>query len=252
MGCCTGRGRGPAHAGLLTRRGGAARGGDHADLLDALLHAHEDGRALTERQLVFELSALVFAAHETTATSLTWAIGLLAAHPEVHARVLAELETVPLPRVPTPKQLRTRPFLSQVIDETLRLYPPLYVISRQALAPDRLGDLDVPGGTRVLIHILGLHRDRRHWAQPDHFDPDRFSTTRATHPRTAFQPFLSGPRRCLGAPLAMAELQLILPMLLRRFRFELVDGLPRPECGAVLQPDGGLPVVIHRREVSDA
>ena len=215
------------------------------DLLEVMLAAHGGGRRLTVQQLIFEMSALVFAGHETTATTLAWALALISSHDDVQRRLLEELAARPVAGGTPPTDPRFRPFLRQVVDETLRLYPPLYVISRQAAAADQLGDRPIPLGTRLLIHILGIHRHPMYWTDPDRFDPDRFAEPR--HPKGAFLPFMLGERRCLGASLAMAELLTILPRLLQRFRFTLPAGLPRPACGAVLHPASGVPAVVHLR-----
>jgi cytochrome P450 len=210
---------------------------EHGDLLDTLLAAP----GFTQDEVIHEISAIVLAGHETTATTLTWMLYELSQRPELVERLRRELGD----RDPDLADLPRLPLLGRVVDETLRLYPALYVNSRQALRPDVVAGHAVPAGTRLLVNILGIHRSPRYWRDPGAFDPDRF--VREEHHRSAFVPFLVGPRRCVGAPLALAELKLILARVMRRFDLRVVPGrVVRPETRAVLQPAGGIRMEVHR------
>ena len=221
------------------------------DLLDMLLDARDPdgGRGFDERGLIHEMSAIVFAGHDTTAAALGWVLVLLASHPEVAAGVRAEIDAVLRGRGPTADDFRRMPYLRRVVDESMRRFPPLYINSRQAIDDDRVGGYPIPAGSRLLINILGIHHDPRHWPEPEVFEPARFEPTRAEgRHRFAFIPFLGGPRRCLGAPLARAELMVILPRILQRFIPHLPPGaVVEPEAAAVLQPRGPLPMVLEAR-----
>lgn len=214
------------------------------NLLEMLLAARleDSDHRFTEAQLIHEMAAIVFAGHETTATSLTWTLCMLSQHPDVAAKVQDELTRVLADRRPTMADIENLPYLGQVINETMRLLPPLYVISRQSVAVDQLGDYELPAGVRALIHVLGIHRNPQYWSNPDTFDPDRFERIRMEQQhRFAFMPFLDGPRKCIGGPLAMTELQLILPMILQQFDLRPVSAVSAtPEATVTLRPQGGL------------
>lgn len=214
------------------------------DLLDMLLthRLEESEHRMSEAALIHEMSAIVFAGHETTATTLTWLFYALARYPRVAVPVRRELADVLGGQTPDVNNVRSLQCLERVINEVLRLYPPLYVNSRQAIAADELGDYRIEPGTRLLINILGIQRQHQHWPDPDRFDPDRFlpEPVRTRH-RFAFLPFLMGPRRCLGATMAMLEMQLIAPLILQRFTPVLEAGQSvTPQAQVVLAPQGGL------------
>jgi cytochrome P450 len=220
-----------------------ARRQDHTptpDLLNMFLthQLEDDARRFSEEELLHEMSAIVFAGHETTATALTWVFCLIAQHADVRERLLGEIDAALGGRAPDAESVKAMPYLARVIDEALRLYPPLYVNSRQAKAGDVLGALPIPAGTRLLINILGIHRNPAHWPDPGRFNPDRF-TPEAMAARHSFAhiPFLKGPRTCVGSTLATLELQLIVPTILQRCRLVL-EAPVTPEAGVVLQPKG--------------
>ena len=223
----------------------------NTDLLNMLLthRLEDDGQRFSEQQLLHEMSAIVFAGHETTATALSWVFALLAQHPETYKMLMTEIDQVLGTRNPTPDDIKNMSFLEQVIEETLRLYPPLYINSRQAIKDDNFGKQVLAENSRVLINILGINRNSDHWHKPDVFMPERFSPEKKQKRHSfAHIPFLKGPRMCVGAPLAMMELQLIVPMILQRFSLSL--GKPGPvlaETGVVLQPRGGLFLKVSKR-----
>lgn len=225
------------------------------DLLEMLRAAEleESNHKLTEEQVNHEMSALVFAGHETTATTLTWLLYVLSQYPEVAEKLRDELAGVLNGRKPTMADIGNLPYMQQVIDETMRLYPVLYMVSRQALAPDRFGDYEIPAGGRALISLLGIHRNPRYWDDPDSFLPERFDPGRRKPHECALMPFMAGPRKCIGGPLAMAELQLILPTIVQRFDLRLPQGVVvEPEAAVVLRPKGGLHMTAHPRRTPGA
>ncbi|HFC12793.1 MAG TPA: cytochrome P450 [Anaerolineae bacterium] len=223
----------------------------HNDLLDMLLAAklEDTGHTFTAEQLILEMSQIVFAGHETTAITLTWLLYLLAEHPDVEAKVQAELERVLAGRTPQMADLSQLTYLNQVIDETLRLYPAAYVTSRESIEADQLGEYTIKSRTSVIVNIYGIHHDPRYWENPEQFDPARFSAEkRKTQHKAAFIPFLIGPRKCIGEPLSRVEMQLILATLLQRFRFQMVAGtVVEPDAFFVLQPKGGLSMIAQAR-----
>jgi cytochrome P450 len=226
-------------AGIVDAR--IASGTPKDDLLDLLIATHLEGdgeRRFTKADLVGEMSGIVFAGHETTAETQTWLFSLLARHPEVEARVLAEIEEVAGERALTVEDTERMPFTEQVISETLRLYPPVYLTIREADEDLEVEGIDIPAGTRLVVNIRGLHLDPRAWVEPERFDPDRFATNAGRH-RFQFIPFLGGPRKCLGDHLALLEMRMTVPTLVRRLRFEQV-GEPRPVAGFTLATDGGM------------
>ena len=196
--------------------------GDHpGDLLDMLMMARdeEDGSRMSTAKLMDELFGIVSAGHETSSITLAWLFHSLAAHPESEAKVHAELDQVLGDRLPTVADLPNLPYLKQVIDETLRRYPAAYVSTRQSIAADEIAGYSIPAKSIILINIYGLHHHPAYWADPERFDPDRFALAHADAiNRQAYLPFLLGPRKCIGEPLAYLEMQLIAATIAQRFR----------------------------------
>ncbi|MCQ8242387.1 cytochrome P450 [Rhizosaccharibacter radicis] len=223
------------------------------DLFD-LLEAARDGdtgASIGRDLLRDEVSTLILAGHETTAVALFWACYVAARLPEHQDAILAEAETAGdalepdgagavLDRLP-----RTRAFL----DETLRLYPPAYLVVREAMAADRIGDLPVEPGTVISISPWLLHRHERFWDRPERFDPDRFAPGRPPPDRMVYMPFGAGPRICVGMQFALAEAVLVLARLVRRFRIELPGrGEVVPRAVVTTQPDRLVPFrLVSRR-----
>lgn len=220
--------------------GGARPPATVADLLDLLLDAEdpETGRRMTREELRDNLLTFIVAGHETTALTLAWALYLCAFDPAVQERASAEARAVLGDRAATAWDMGALPYVSRVVNETLRLYPPAAFLSRTAQAPDRLCGREVRPGDTVMLPIYALHRHRLLWDRPDAFDPDRFATA---PDRYAFLPFGAGPRICIGASFAMQEAVVILATLLARFRFEAVPGRqPEPRMILTLRPHGGV------------
>lgn len=205
------------------------------DLLASLLAARdpETGTRLDDEQLRHELQMLTGAGETTTSEALTFCLSLLGRHPEVLARVVHEVDStvgrgsVELAHV---KQLS---LLRQVIDESLRLYPPSYVLARAAIETTTLGDITLKPNAIVLYSPYTLHRDPRFWDSPEDFRPERFASGGEIErvPRYAYLPFGAGPRRCIGENLAQLEMVMALTRILQRFELELPSG-PAPALSA--------------------
>lgn len=239
------------------RVGGAAASGDGKppgddlgrslgdDLLGMLLSArYDDGSAMAERQVRDEVMTIFLAGHETTATSLAWTLELLDANPEAEASLRDELRTVLGDRDPGFADLPRLPYLRMVVEESMRLRPPVWTFSRTAAAADVLGPCKVPAGTLVMMSPYAMHRDPKWWSEPEAFRPERFSPAETEkRPRYSYFPFGGGPRICVGSGFAMAEGELVLASLIRRFKFRLA--VPRPvdlKPIVTLRPVGGMPM----------
>jgi cytochrome P450 len=196
------------------------------DLLSMLMHARdaETGATMTDRQLRDEVTTILLAGHETTAVALTWAFYLLSQNPEAERRLQYELADVLGGREPGLADLEQLPWTRQVIDETLRLYPPVWGMDRSVHADDDLDGFHVPRGVSVLVSPWVMHRSPSLWSEPEAFRPERFAPGADEVPRYAYFPFLGGPRQCIGSGFAMMEAQLLLATLAQRFRLELVPG----------------------------
>jgi cytochrome P450 len=226
---------------LVTRVLGQRREqpGDRGDLLSMLLAARDDdGRPMSDKQIRDEVITLFLAGHETTAIALSWALVLLARHPEVDERLWREGSETLGDRLPRAEDLARLPYTEAVVREALRLYPPAYVIGREALANCSLGGYTIPARATIYFSPWVLHRDPRWFEEPERFRPERWldgSTARL--PKYVFLPFGGGPRVCIGERFAMMETVLVLATLLRRFRFEPAGPDPLPFPSITLRPD---------------
>jgi cytochrome P450 len=198
------------------------------DLFDLLLAARdpETGQGFSSDQLRDQIATLILAGHETTAVTLFWSLVLLAGAPDEQRRVAEEARGIDISpdnaMTVMPGLVRTR----AVISEAIRLYPPAFALAREAIGPDRVGTIDIPRGTVLLIAPWVLHRHRRLWRDPDAFDPSRFLPDAPPIPRFAYLPFGAGPRVCIGAQFALAEATLVLAMLIRDLEVVLDDPVP--------------------------
>ncbi|MCK8785417.1 cytochrome P450 [Roseomonas sp. NAR14] len=233
-------------------RAEAGAGAGRDDLLGLLLRARdpETGRALADRDVVDNLVTFVTAGHETTALALCWTLFLLARHPGAEARVLAEIAAVTGGGALLPEHLDRLAYTRQVLQESMRLYPPAAVLTRTADRPVRIGGEAVAPGTPVFVPIYALHRHRALWDDPDRFDPDRFAAAAAAaRHRFAYLPFGGGPRLCIGAGFAMLEAVAILATLLPAARLSPPPGFsPALRLRVTLRPAPGLPMRLSRRE----
>lgn len=212
------------------------------DLLDLLLEGEdpETKRQMSTPELRDNLLTFIVAGHETTALTLGWSLYLCAYDQAVQDRARAEAQSVLGGRTATGADVARLPYIRQIIDEALRLYPPAGIISRTAQVADTLCGREIRPRDTVIIPIYALHRNHLLWPEPNRFDPDRFAD-RKTIERYAYLPFGDGPRICIGASFALQEAVIILATLLSRFRFTPVPGRdPDPVMILTLRPQGGV------------
>ena len=204
------------------------------DFLQLLLDArYEDtGEPMPRHLLRDELVTIFSAGHETSSNGLTWALYLLAQHPEVVERIQAEVQRVTGGQAPAFAQLRELVYTRQVIEEGMRLYPPVWIVGRYAKQADQWGNFDIKPNRIVFALIYHLHRNAAIWDQPDEFRPERFEPELAkARPKEHYLPFGAGPRMCIGNHFAMMEMQLLLAVLIQNFNFKLL-----PNQQIVLNP----------------
>jgi cytochrome P450 len=222
--------------------------GDRGDVLSMLLAARDDdGSGMSPEQIRDEVMTLFLAGHETTANALTWAFYLLTQHPEIYARAREEARGVLGGRMPTVEDLPKMPFALQILKETMRLYPPAYIMGRSAERAVELGAHSLKKGAVVMINIFGIHHRADYFPDPERFLPSRFSTENEKQlVRGSYLPFGGGARVCIGNHFALMEAQLILTHLLQTLELHY-DGPPvEPEPLVTLRPLGGLPVRVTR------
>jgi len=227
-----------------------ASGEDAGDLLSLLIHGQdEDGSRMTTQQLRDEALTLFLAGHETTASTLSWTWMLLAQNPRVEQKLHAELDSVLAGRAPTLDDLAQLPYTSQVITESMRLYPPAWAMARLAIEDHTLGDYPVPKGTGISAITYVVHRDPRWYNNPEQFVPERWEGDLLKRiPRFAYFPFGYGPRQCIGNSFALMEANLVLATLAQHFRFTLFPDHPVvPLASITLRPRHGLHVQLESR-----
>ena len=221
------------------------------DLLSMLLTARDEetGEAMTDEQLRVEVTTFLLAGQETTSLALTWTWYLLSQHAGARRRLEDEVDAVLDGRPPEYDDLVNLPYTRMVIDESLRLYPPAWGFSREALADDELGGFRLPKGWLAFVVPYVLHRLPTFWPEPDAFDPDRFLPERnAARPKFVYLPFGAGPRQCIGNQFALIEAHLVLATLAQHYRLHLVPGhRVDPWPLITLRPRFGMPMVIERR-----
>jgi cytochrome P450 len=230
--------------------------GEHHDLLAMLMEARDEetGERMTDAQLRDEAITIFAAGHETTSNALAWTFLLLGRHPEVAHRMYAEIDAALGDRTPTLADLPAMPFTKNVIQESMRLYPPAWITGRRAEGDDEVCGYRVAKGTQVLVSPWATHRHPGFWEDPEAFDPDRFTPARSEgRPAFAYFPFGGGPRICIGNTFAMMEAQLILAMISQRYRLELCPGAHvAPERGITLRPGPALPMRLRPRHAARA
>jgi cytochrome P450 len=228
---------------------GALRGGE-ASLIRAMAEATLPGRDRPMDATAFrnEAATLFMAGHETTANLLAWAFYLISQAPGAEARLVAEARAVLGGRAASWDDLPNLPYTRAVVDETLRLYPPVPLLAREAQAPATIAGHAVQPGTLVVVVPWLLHRHRRLWDSPDHFAPERFLPGAPERPRHSYVPFSLGPRVCTGMGFGLAEAVIVLATLLQDFRLRLAPGAQVfPVCRLTLRPGETLPMVLERR-----
>ncbi|MEO5875300.1 MAG: cytochrome P450 [Streptosporangiaceae bacterium] len=232
--------------GMIDRRDPAAAS---EDLVGLLLAARdpETGQAFARHEVRDQIMTFLLAGHETTSAALTWMWYLLARHPEARARVYEEVQDVLSGRTPEAADVDKLTWTTAVIEETLRLYPPVWIVDRFSVADTTVGGHHVPAGSIMLIPPYLNHHDATRWQDPERFDPTRFLPEHAEdRPRLAYLPFGYGPRVCMGGRFALMEAVLITAMIAQRFILDLEpDREFRPEPNVTLRPRGGLPMVLR-------
>ncbi|MBZ0280144.1 MAG: cytochrome P450 [Anaerolineae bacterium] len=226
-------------------------GEDKGDLLSMLLLAEtEDGERMTDQQARDETVTLFLAGHETTANSLNWTFMLLAQHPEVEAKLHAELDAVLAGRSPTLADLERLPYTEMVVKESMRLYPPAWIIGRQAIEDTEIAGWSVPKGSLVNLVIYLAHHEARWWPEPERFMPERFALENdANINKRAYIPFSSGPRVCIGNSFAMMEARLLLAAIASRYTLSLEPGQQVDMNPMItLNPKNGLPMTVRIRQ----
>jgi cytochrome P450 len=227
--------------------------GDRGDLLSMLLLAQDDedkGRGMTDRQVRDEAMTIFLAGHETTANALTWTWYLLSQSPEVERRLHAEIDSVLNGLLPTVADIERLPYTTRVITESMRLYPPAWLVGRRAINEYSIGRYHVPARSIIVMSQWIVHRDARQYLDPERFDPDRWTPEfKAALPRFAYFPFGGGPRQCIGESFAWMELVLLVATLAQQWRFALLPGHPVvPQAAVTLRPRYGMKMIANARQ----
>jgi cytochrome P450 len=222
------------------------------DILATLISAPDPvtGTRFDERELLDQVAMLFLAGHETSAAALGWALYLIANRPDVQARMRAEADAALADRKPEFSDMRRMPFIRDVFQETLRLYPPVAFLARDAAEPTQLCAQAIEAHAQTIVPTWLMHRHSVYWSDADQFDPDRFSDPATKSARgCAFLPFSMGPRVCSGTAFAMQEATLALSELVRRFEFSPVpDHRPQPVSRLTLRSANGLPLRVEQRK----
>ncbi len=227
-----------------------ASGEDRGDLLSMLLQAEDDDRTpMTARQVRDEAMTLFLAGHETTANALTWSFYLLSQHPAVADRLRAELDAVLGGRLPTVEDISRLSYTANALTESMRLYPPAWVIGRETIRDYALNGWDLPAHSLILMSQYVVHRDPRYFSKPDRFEPERWTPEfKAELPRFAYFPFGGGPRVCIGEPFAWTEGVLLLATLAQRWQMHLAPGQRIGLLSQItLRPKYGMRMIVERR-----
>jgi cytochrome P450 len=227
-------------------------GRDHGDLLSMLLAVRDEetGEGMKDEQLRDEVLTLILAGHETTATALSWTCYLISQNLDAEHKLHAELDQVLGGRAASISDLPNLNYTGMVLDESMRLYPPVWAIGRQAIADDEVMGYRLPKGCNVLLSQWLAHHHPVFWENPKRFEPERFSAERAAgRPRYAFFPFGGGPRMCIGNLFALTEAQIVLATIAQKYRLQLVAGHPMELQPLVtLRPRYGVKIVLEPRE----
>jgi cytochrome P450 len=241
-----------AFAAPIRARHAAVRAGESSvpdDMLGALMRARDPdtGSGLSEDEVIDQVGTLFLAGHETSASTLAWALYLLACQPELQQAVRDEAAALWAARGPAFGDTRHLARAHDVFRETLRLYPPIAFYLRESAGETCLRDKAVPHGAMVAVSPWVVHRHRGLWERPDEFDPSRFSSGEGSAEKAAYIPFGLGPRACPGAGFATQESVLILAQIVRRYRVTTVPGhTPRPTARLTLRSANGVRLALHR------
>jgi cytochrome P450 len=225
---------------------------DH-DLLSLLLQAQDDdGSRMTDQQLRDEVMTLFLAGHETTALALSWTWYLLGQHPEVERKLVAELKAALNGHSPAVADLPRLPYVEMVVKESMRLYPPAWIIGREAVSGFKINGYSIPAGAQVSMSPWLMHRDPRYFDRPEEFLPERWASELIKQlPKYAYFPFGGGPRLCIGNSFAMMEAILILATIIQRFHLDLAPGQTvKPMPSITLRPKNGVKVIVAKQQMN--
>lgn len=218
--------------------------GQTADLLTLLLHATDDngGDPMSDRQLRDQTITLLLSGHQTTADALSWMFYLIGTHPEVEDRLRHELAGVLSGRPPSADDLARLPYAATVLSESMRLYPPIWILERRVIKDDEIGGYHIPAGSTIVVSPFTLHRHPAYWRDPDAFLPERFNELVATgRLPPAYMPFGAGPHYCIGSHLATLEARVVLAMVVQALSLRLPPGFRvKPKGGITLRFGDGL------------
>jgi cytochrome P450 len=233
--------------GVIDERRHDADGG--TDLVSILLQVRDaDGNGLTDEQVRDEVIGFFIAGHETVSSAMSWTWYLLSQNPESWRRLRAEVDEVLGGRTPTADDIPKLEYTSRVLLESMRLYPPIFVLMRCAKEDDEVGGYHIPANSNIVLCAYVTHRHPDFWENPEGFDPDRFTPERSAglH-RMAYFPFSGGPRKCIGNSFAMMQMPIILAMVTQRFRLDLLPGEQVvPEPAISLRPRDPLLMTLER------
>ncbi len=231
-----------------------ASGADRGDLLSMLLLAQDeegDGAGMSNEQVRDEVMTLFLAGHETTANALAWTWYLLAQNPEAESRLHAELDAVlEGGRLPRMEDLAALRYTEMVVSESMRMYPPAWVVGRLATRDYDVAGYRAPAGSLILMSLYVLHHDERYFPDPYRFDPERWTPeAKESRPPFCYFPFGGGPRRCIGESFAWTEAILLVATLARRWRLRLVPGhTVKTDPRITLRPGkGGIKMTLEKR-----
>ncbi|MDG1841404.1 MAG: cytochrome P450 [Crocinitomicaceae bacterium] len=221
------------------------------DLLQMLIDTeYEDGTKMTNQQLLDESLIIYVAGHETTAIAMAWAIYLIATHPNVESKLVQSIAEDLKGEEPSFSNLRKLSYTTQVIEEAMRLYPPAWLVDREAINDDEIDGIKIKKGIPISCLIYSMHRHSDFWNKPNEFDPDRFSIeNKKNHTPFSYIPFGGGPRLCIGNNFAMMEMQLIIAMIFQKYTFELITEKDSIDMQPMitLRPKNGILVKIQKR-----
>jgi cytochrome P450 len=217
-------------------------------VVNALLRAEAQG-LITAEEVHYEVLTLLVVGTDTTTSALSWALYILATHPDVRQKLEEEAERVLNGRTPTVDDLPALDYTRRMLKEVLRMYPPVWLLSRDPIEDDQLGGYVVPKGSTVMLFPYLIHRHPDFWEHPEAFDPDRFLPEKEeTRNRYSYMPFGAGHHQCIGMHSAFQQLHLTLPMIVQKFRVELTpSGTMIPSPGLTMHPGHGLRVRLHPR-----
>lgn len=220
------------------------------DLLDLLMYTEDEetGHCMTDLQLKDEAVILFLAGHETSANALAFAIYQIENHTEVKQKMLAEIETVFKDGELDLSAAARMPYMQQIIDETLRLYPPAWVLGRRSIGPDELSNTKINGKQNVLVSVYSIHRDERYWDDPEAFIPERFTPEKKkSYHNYQYFPFGGGPRLCIGNTFALMEMKILLSLIFKNFEIDVLTKQLELSPRLTLRPEDGIQIRVKNK-----